>query len=187
VRQLADKTIVLDVDNVLADTAGVFCSLATLRLGRSITKEMIRSPKIIGSFRANPRVIIDMLDHVWEEWEDLPLLEGDAPSTIRELQSRGNVIIIATSRPLRSKNQVIQWLRRNKVPHDRFEHLGPYEAKSSLNADILVDDDSSQVVDFAISRDQLRHGIIFNQPWNRAMLPAVRVSRITRLSDLISF
>jgi 5'(3')-deoxyribonucleotidase len=181
----AGRRIVLDVDNVLADTAGSFCKLAQEEIGTAITKDMIRSPKIVGSLRADPRVIFEVLNHVWDNWEDLQLLETDVPSTIRRLQSNGNIIIVATSRPIRSRNQVLQWLKKNGVPYNYFEHLGPHTSKSVLDADILVDDDTDQATEFALTSDHPRQGVIYDQPWNRSILFIERVSRISKLSELV--
>jgi phosphoglycolate phosphatase-like HAD superfamily hydrolase len=119
------KTIALDVDNTLADTVGVFCKLATVEFGYPIERRMIGSPKIAGSIRADPRVIFSILDKIWNDWPRLPPLELDVGSTVEQLRSRENRVIIATSRPERSIEQVKSWLMNNNVSYDEFRHFNP--------------------------------------------------------------
>jgi 5'(3')-deoxyribonucleotidase len=185
VKRFTARVLALDVDNVLADTAGRFCILISELMGQSVTKEMIRTPKIVGSFRVDPKVIFSVLDDVWVNWRQLPTLEEDVSETIDELRSRGNRIVIATARPARSIGYVTSWLVDHGIQYDGFHHVGHEGSKAEIHANILVDDDQQQVATFALSEPQNRAGYVYDQPWNRSMLPIDNVSRIRRLRELL--
>ena len=184
-KRFTARVIALDVDNVLADTAGQFCIIISKLLGQSVTKEMIKTPKIVGSFRADPRVILSVLDGVWINWRQLPTLEGDVSETIDDLKSRGNRIVIATARPARSIGYVTSWLASNGIQYDSFHRVDQAGSKTEIHANILVDDDQQQVATFALSEPQSREGFLYDQPWNRSMLPIDNVSRIRSLRELL--
>jgi 5'(3')-deoxyribonucleotidase len=186
VRQLIPETIALDVDNVLADTAGAFCKRASIIWEREVKKEQIRHPKIVGSFRADPKHVLELLESVWQEWKLLPLLEAGAPKLIRDLRRNGHKLVIATARPIRSIPDVRSWLQANAIEYDELAQF-ENRTKSSVSADILVDDDQSTVVDFVLQSTTKHIGLLYDQPWNREVLTFDGVNRIKSLSELRSY
>lgn len=183
--RFASKRIALDVDNVLADTAGRFCTLMSERMNYQIKKEMIRTPKIVGSFRADPKLVFEVLNDVWREWTELPTIEGDINETIHTLRSGGACVIIATARPFQSIHLVKSWLVSNSIEYDELRRFEQTASKSILAADALVDDDQEQAADFVLAGPKGRTGYIYDQPWNRSILPIENLLRISRLRELL--
>ncbi|MGI0015935.1 MAG: 5' nucleotidase, NT5C type [Nitrososphaera sp.] len=180
------STIAFDVDNVLADTASAFCKLANERWQTSYTKQKIKYPKIVGSFRAKPEDIFDLQEEVWQNWKALPPTEPNIGSIIGSLRTKRKKITIATSRTLESIEYVRKWLMVHEVVYDRFCRFGVKESKSTLDADILVDDDQVEIGDFVMNK-RGRIGLLYDQPWNNSILPIEGISRIRSLSEILDF
>lgn len=179
------SVIAFDVDNVLADTASAFCKRANEKWGTSFTKEKIKSPKIVGSFRAKPEDIFDLQEEVWENWKALAPTESNIGTIIDSLRIRGKKIAIATSRTSRSIDYVQKWLMTHGVVYDCFNRFGSKESKSTLKADMLVDDDQIEIGDFVMKHGRI--GLLYDQPWNRSILPIDGIFRIKSLAGIFDF
>jgi len=178
------KVIAIDVDNVLADTADLFCKKATAKWKTTIKKEMIKHAKIVGSFRAVPEHIFEIQEEVWADWRNLSLLEPDASPLVNKLRDSGNKIIIATSRSQTSIKYVHEWLQTHNIVFDEFRHFNYKESKSVLNADVLVDDDPIEIGDFVLKASYKRTGLLYDQPWNRSILEFEGMVRIKSLKEI---
>jgi len=183
VNPLTNKTIAVDVDNVLADTVGTFVKLWNSRLRKKISVDQIKHPKIIGSVRTDPNFVISLLDEVWENWTNLPLIEPDAAETCEKLRNLCGRVIIATSRPKRSIEQVKSWLNSKQIRYDEFISLDYTASKTDLPADILIDDDTGNIGYFA---DNDRIGILYDQPWNKSIFNTGKIIRIKSLSEILT-
>lgn len=175
--------IAFDVDNVLADSMTCWCRKASDKLGKVITKEQIRSHKILGSVKLSYSEIIRLQDEVWEEWKDLPPTEQDLSKKLDVFRRNDFQVLIVTSRPLRSSDFVRNWLLNNNIPYDEFYSIGPYRLKSEINADALVDDAPEHMRDF------VRHGrtgFLYAQPWNRNV-KAEKIIRVKSVGSVLQF
>ena len=160
------ERIVLDVDNVLADTTSTWCVKASKYLGYPVSKADIKSHKIVGSVPLSPAIIFQLQDQVWIDWKELPPTEQGLPEKLTTLRCHGFMIYIATSRPKRSVVFVEKWLNHLRFPRDGFFALGPLEDKTNIPSDALVDDAPEQVERFILSG---RKGFLYSQPWNRTV------------------
>ena len=169
--------IMFDVDNVLADSMTCWCKKASQFLKSPITKNDVRSHKIVGSVPIPPRKIFELQDQVWKEWESLPPTESDLDRKLKILKENGFEIYIATSRPKRLTDCVLQWLNKMKIYYDIFYSLGPRQSKTKISADALVDDAPEQIREFVRTG---RVGFIYNQPWNMKakIRKAIRVKKV---------
>jgi 5'(3')-deoxyribonucleotidase len=183
VNPLTNKTIAVDVDNVLAYTNGMFVKIWNNRLDKQISLNQIKDPKIVGSVRADPKFVISILDEVWENWTNLPLIEPDAAETCMKLRNLCGRVIIATSRPKRSIDQVKSWLNFKRIKYDEFISIDYAGSKTALPADILIDDDTGNIGYFA---DNDRIGILYDQPWNKSIFSTGRIIRIKFLSEILT-
>lgn len=175
--------IAFDVDNVLADSMSCWCKKATKHLGRTVTKEDIQSHKIVVSVPMSPLEIFKLQDEVWAEWRDLPTTEEHLSQKLGIFREDKFQILVVTSRPLRSADSVKNWLAWQKVPFDEFLAIGPYESKSRIEADALVDDAPDQIRGFIRTS---RTGFLYAQPWNRNA--NVRKAVIVKsISDVLTF
>jgi 5'(3')-deoxyribonucleotidase len=158
------KRITFDVDNVLADSISCWCKKASSFLGYAVSKEDIKSHKIVGSVAMDAREIFWLQEEVWKEWKTLPPTEDKIPEKLLTLKDRGYTLYIATSRPIRSASLVRNWINQLGIPYDGFYALGPFKAKVTIDSDVLVDDAPEQVERFIAEK---RKGFIYDQPWNR--------------------
>ncbi len=181
------RRIAIDVDNVLADSAGSFCKKWSKKWRVNVNPSMIKYPKIIGSFKADPREIMKVQQEVWLDWKNLALVEQDAGKTIRSLRNANNTIEIATSRPQNSVQNVLCWLKQNCIEYDTFKRFDVRESKATIYADVLVDDDQRMIFDFVQMTKVPRIGLLYDRPWNRdVLLWEDRIFRITSLKEVQS-
>ena len=61
-----------------------------------------------------------------------------------------------------------QWLHDNNIPYRSISFVGP-EGKSAYQAEIMVDDNVGNLVDWCFNNQ--KPGIIYDQPWNRDVEP----------------
>lgn len=172
--------IAVDVDNVLADTMGMFCREASKVLGRHVSRTEIKRHTIVGSLPLSAPRIYGILNGVWERWHEIPLVESDTPSLLQKLLDQGLQVYIVTSRPSRSLGQVRRWLATQKIPHSVFRGVGGNQPKTRVPADGLVDDAPEQVEGYI---RQGRAGFLYTQPWNERATIAGSI-RIRRLRDI---
>ena len=173
--------IVFDVDNVLADSMTCWCKKASHYLESTITKNDIRSHKIVGSVRMEARKIFELQDQVWKEWESLPPTESNLNRKLNALRENGFKIYIATSRPKRLTDCVLQWLDKRKISYDSFFPLGPRQLKTNIDADALVDDAPEQIREFVRAG---RVGFIYDQPWN-IKVKIGKTIRVKKIDDVL--
>ena len=168
------KSLILDVDNVLADSIRTWCTLAKRRLGIDVNFDSITNHKLVGCVSASPEEIFRLQDYVWENWRRLKPLEEDIQRTMEKIRQISVEIVIATSGPKRHIPHVKDWLALRRIDYDRFY---PVTHKFSINADALVDDSLEEIILFA-SRG--RSAFLYDQPWNRS----TEESSFTRIPNL---
>lgn len=175
--------IVFDVDNVLADSMSCWCIKASKHLKSPITRDRIRSHKIVGSVQMPAAKIFELQDQVWEGWEALPPTESDLDQKMEILRGNGFKIYIATSRPKRLTECVLKWLNKMNIVYDQFFSLGPREPKTRISADALVDDAPEQIRAF-VRTDRV--GFIYDQPWNvKARIR--KAIRVRKTDDILAY
>lgn len=120
-------------------------------------------------------------DHkwMWEKGVDLGLFRyghmvTGARRGLEALHAAGDEIKIVTSRPGNAVQDTSDWchLYLKDIPYT-LDVLSHREPKSIIDADVLVDDKTENVVDWYYHTDGT--AILFDQPWNRdviAELPA---------------
>ena len=176
------KSIVFDVDNVLADTMNCWCLKASEYLRVKVTKDQIKHDKIVGSVPISASEVYRLQDLVWEEWANLPATEEGIPDLMSKLKNSGCSIIIATCRPTRSARLVVKWLAKNGINYDCFQALGPYRSKAEIECDMLVDDAPQQIIRI-IERGGI--GFLYAQPWNAGShIPkAITIQSLSEILD----
>jgi len=175
--------IVFDVDNVLADSMSCWCTKASKHLKAPITKDCIRSHKIVGSVQMPAAKIFELQDQVWEGWATLPSTESHLDRKMEILRENGFKIYIATSRPKRLTECVLKWLDKMNIVYDQFFSLGPRELKTRISADALVDDAPEQIRAF-VRADRV--GFIYDQPWNvKARIR--KAIRVRKTDDILAY
>jgi len=103
-------------------------------------------------------------------------------SAVSKNDVRSHKIYIATSRPKRLTDFVLQWLDKMKIYYDSFHSLGPRQLKAKIGADALVDDAPEQIQEFVRTG---RVGFIYNQPWN-AKAKIRKAIRVRKVNDVLA-
>jgi 5'(3')-deoxyribonucleotidase len=178
------KSIAIDVDNVLADSIGSWCGKAR-RLGYNITKNEIKSHKIVGSVPIDPREVFRIQDEVWTDWQSVRPLEVSISNTVSKIMQMQIKVTVVTSGPLRHLPGIENWLRTWKIPFDQFRCLGPRKNKSLLRAEALVDDAPESIEAFVRTE---RTGFLYAQPWNATarIRNAIVVSSFLGVAEFLS-
>jgi hypothetical protein len=148
-----------------------------------LTKEEIHTDKIVGSIPMPPHEIFKLQDEVWAEWQRLPPTEEGLPRKLKLLRKSDFKVLVVTCRPQRSENYVKKWLDWQKIPYEEFHALGPYEFKTKIEADALVDDVPNEIRRFVRSG---RIGFLYAQPWNRSAKVGKAVI-VKNISDVLRF
>lgn len=156
-------SIVFDVDNVLADSMSSFCRKASKLLGFEVTKQRIKSHKVVGSVPLSPQTIFKLQSEVWVDWQNISCIEDNLSQKMCAFHKIGFEVYVATATPLRLIPYVKQWLEKNRVLYSKFFHCQRGRRKSDVQAEALVDDATEEVRSFISSG---RLGFLYLQPWN---------------------
>jgi len=180
---LSFPRIIFDVDNVLADTMGVFCKKASDLLGSKVCKEQIGSHKVVGSIPLSPKTIFRIQTEVWSNWDMLPSLEVDLSEKMGSFKKIGFEIYIATAVPSRLVRFVKKWIESKELHFSKFFHCPGSHSKSEIQAEALVDDSQEEITRFVKSG---RQGFLYLQPWNiKSNIPKAVV--VKSLDDILNY
>lgn len=175
--------IIFDVDNVLADTMGIFCKKASKLVGFEVNKKQIKSHKVVGSIPLSSETIFRIQTEVWCEWNLLPLLEEDLCEKMDAFKKIGFDLYIATAVPSRLVTYVEKWIKSKEIPFSKFFHCPKKHPKSQIEAEALVDDSPEEVSRFTSSQKQ---GFLYLQPWNiKSKIPKAIV--VENLDDVLKY
>lgn len=108
---------------------------------------------------------------LWNEGVKLGLfryghMTKDTRVGLQRLVEMGHEILIITSRPASAVEDTKEWVDfyYKGIPLVDLHILSNNEEKSSVQADILIDDNPPNVVEWA---EQGRAALLFDRPWNR--------------------
>lgn len=151
--------IAVDVDGVLADQVPHLSQWVKGKYGISIKKSDVK-------LWDQPIGDTDFLQEIEEALLDanfvlsMPVVRG-ARQALEEMGSL-HCVIVATSRPIEANEATVEWLKRKALRFHKFVNTRR-EGKSTLAADVLIDDHLENVKDFALTK---RVAILLSQPWN---------------------
>jgi 5'(3')-deoxyribonucleotidase len=83
---------------------------------------------------------------------------------VRELKAAGHSLELVTHRPVSAVQDTLDWLSYVRLPFDEVRILSNGESKTTIDADVLIDDKPDNVLEWVKSG---RHAIKFEQPWNK--------------------
>lgn len=152
--------IAVDIDGVVGDQVPHVLKRINRKLRSSYSKSDIRSwNERLAETDIETEIEEALLD---EEYVlTMPVYRG-ARGALRVMREGGYYIILATGRPPTSHGATEKWLQKREVPYDEVVNTRE-TGKRVVAADILVDDNVLNVIDFAHSG---RRAILFLQPWN---------------------
>lgn len=84
---------------------------------------------------------------------------------LKALIAAGHSLVAVTHRPSSAVPDTLAWLAYNQVPWAEVHILSNGEPKSSIAADILIDDKTENVREWTMGRG--RKAILYDRPWNK--------------------
>jgi len=189
-----NKTIYVDFDDVLCETARVLASMIKAEFGKDTAYEKIDSFDLTKSFKLNEAETI----RLFEIFHDYNVLMGIAPiegaaDVFRQWHEHGLLIHIVTGRPPATFQASADWLKKYGFEYDKLSFVDKYgrnhervEGVDILTLDDLkllkfgtVIDDSPVAISFLVENTE-NPVIIFERPWNADMGDLENLPQVTR-------
>ena len=119
--------VYVDVDDVLSHTTPALCKLLEHRTGRRVEVASLHTFDLGESLDLGPDELADFMEaaHTAEHLGALAPLEG-AAAVLAAWREGGMHISILTGRPLYTRADTHDWLRRHGMVFDRFECVDKY-------------------------------------------------------------
>lgn len=176
-----NKTIYVDMDDVICETCRGFLALLESEFGRRVAFEDVRDFDLTKSFNMTQDEIEDFMEraHRPEFLSALPPMPG-ALDTIKSWVDAGYSIEVRTGRPPSTRACTEDWLQRHEVDFSSLKFVDKYsriEADSSFSdamtlADLagerfcLAVEDSAATATF-LSENEVAPVFLIDRPWNR--------------------
>lgn len=109
-------------------------------------------------------------DWLWSEGVELGLFRyghviTGAIEGVRELKARGHEVLVVTHRPSSAVQDTLDWLSYVRFEPAEVHILSDGRPKSSVPADIYIDDRPENIVEVLASTEA--DALLFDQPWNQ--------------------
>ena len=178
---MLSKTIYVDLDDVLSETARGFLALLERDFGRTISFEEITSFELSRSFRLTPEEVERFMHaaHRDEVLAGFQPIEKALP-VLHEWRRKGYRIEVVTGRPPSTQAVSERWLQGAGVPHSGLTFLAKYAFSSSDNGgpqprplvDLRRDEFCLAIEDSLETARYLADNLGFpvallDKPWNR--------------------
>ena len=168
--------IAIDVDDTIAVFGSAFTKFLREKHDIRLRVDEMReynTEKILG-------ITKDRLTEYFLEMEKVGVIAElkaviNATHYIKKLRKEGHEIIILTSR-IFSNKVTFKWLADNNIEYDKFYRR--FGDKSSINYDILVDDNPKHIM---ACEEKRVYSIVVSHPWNQSM--SVRGMKFCRRAD----
>ena len=186
------KTIYVDLDDVLCQTARHFLVIVEREFGKRVSYEQLTNFDIGTScgLRMEEREHLYRVVHEPDELIKIAPIEA-AIVALRQWVEAGFEIAIVTGRPPDSYEASLAWLSQNRVPHHSFSMVNKYGRFTTENtvAINLVElatrnycwavEDSLPMAQYLAGQMNLRVALI-DCPWNRS---TQRYANVNRYAD----
>lgn len=186
---MTSKTIYVDLDDVLCETARHFLVIVAREFNKRIAYEDLTNFDIGSSCGLRPAETDELyrIVHRPDELMQMAPIDG-AIATLQQWANNGYEIAIVTGRPPESYEPSLAWLTRHRVPYASFCMVDKYSRFATDNTiAIRLDElaqqkycwaveDSLPMAKFLASRMELPVALI-DCPWNRASADHANVGR----------
>ena len=173
--------IAVDLDGVLAETMTAWCEKANEELGTRLKLDDIDSWASWMKLGVTKDQFYRLLDSAWDDWENVPPTEKGLAGKVARIQSLGTVDIV-TGRSRRTVESARNWLQQHRIPFERFVRVPGVRDKAYLDYDVYIDDAPDLMP--LISRNPVKHGILYERPWNRDMREMPRIFKVERWAEI---
>ncbi len=167
--------IAVDLDGVLAETMEAWCKRVNELYGTRLTLEDLDTWTSWRKIGVTKDQFFQILDEVWDTWEDIPPTEPGLAKKVAKAEKLGNLDIV-TGRSKKTVESAKLWLSHHKVPFQRFVRVQGWRDKVFLNYDVYIDDAPELMP--LISRNPAMRGILYERPWNREVGSIPRVYKV---------
>ncbi len=167
--------IAVDLDGVLAETMTAWCEKANQEFGTRLKLDDLDSWASWVKLGVSKDQFYRLLDDAWDDWEHVPPTEPRIAEKVAKIQAFGEVDIV-TGRSRRTVEGARNWLSHYKIPYGRFVRVPGVKDKVLLNYDVYIDDAPDLMR--LVSRNPVKHGILYQRPWNRDLPYMHGVSRV---------
>lgn len=194
----ASRTIYIDLDDVLCDTAGMYIEIVREEFNKSFKLSDIHSFNLQESFGLNDEENSHMFDRAHSSDFTLSLKPFDNIAPIlKEWQRQEYEIAIVTGRHTNACNDSIDWLDFHGIPYDSFTMVDKYSWQDT-NHDIAISLDELSGMSFAfaiednismaghISRSMNTPVLLFDRPWNRSLQTSRVIRRCSSWQEISS-
>jgi len=159
-------SVAVDLDGVLADTITSCCRIINAKHSTSLRPTSFVNWKAWEIAEITMDEFFRTLDEAWLDWQTIPPTENELADKVGRLQNFSKVDIV-TARSPQTVASAKSWLHAQRIRFNSFVRTNSGMDKINLDYDVFIDD--SPDVMAALSLRPNRHGIIYSQPWNKAV------------------
>jgi uncharacterized HAD superfamily protein len=183
------KTIYVDLDDVLCQTASYFLAIVEREFGKRIAYEDLIHFDMGEScgLRSEEREELYRIAHEPDELAQIAPI-AEAINTVTEWIQQGYEIAIVTGRPPDSYEPTVSWMMQHRVPHHSFTMVDKYGRFATHDTiAISLEELASRSYCWAVEdslpmaqylADQMRVRVaLIDRPWNRTDFAHPRVNR----------
>ena len=185
------KTIYVDLDDVLCQTARHFLVVVERKFGKRVVYDQLTNFDVgtACGLRANDRDLLYRIVHEPGELMQIaPIAEGIA--TLKQWADADFEIAIVTGRPPASCEVSLAWLERHHVPHNSFTMVDKYSRFGTANTVAIslaelasrkycwAVEDSLTMAQYLASQMAVPVALV-DCPWNRSAQEYANISRHT--------
>ena len=177
-----DRTIYVDMDDVLCETCRGLIDLLRDEFGRTVAYEDVHDFDLGHSFSLTRTELDAFLDRA----HDPDVLAGLAPisgaaETLRDWSAQGFELAILTGRPPSTRPTTEQWLAGHGIPYDNLEFVdkyGRFGDEAGVDGALSLDDlaalrfrlaiEDSPTTAVFLAENGVAPVILLDRPWNRS-------------------
>jgi 5'-nucleotidase len=171
------KRLLIDMDDVMADTFAQIVKYVNERRGTNWQKEEVNTVEMMAKFHLDYQPVRNFL---WEKgfFSDIPLM-ADAQEVVEKLHQKYELFVVsaATEFPL-SMTEKLDWLAKH-FPYIGWEHTVFCGHKFMIKADYLIDDHEKNLTNFTGTP------LLFTAPHNLAVEGFLRMNSWKDISNYL--
>ncbi len=181
------KKISIDVDGVILDLYGAFCSVYNKRNGTNFTKKKLIKYNFFLDWGIPKEEAFILFRELQENSVTISLEDVSAPFYIRKLNNKFTVDVV-TARPEPTKSALIEILDSIGITKGLYYRsicltpTYPLDIKIVFDYDLYIDDNPELAKSIKKRPDKAM--LLFDQPWNRSVKCKGNVIRVKNWKEI---
>lgn len=172
------QRLLIDMDDVMADTSQKIINMVNDTFGTTYTKEILTS--VLKTKEEYQEKYLTQRHRLWDKgfFRDIPLMP-DAQEVIGELYKKYEIFIVsaATEFP-NSMSEKLEWLE-DYFPYIGWSHTVFCGHKWMIKADYIIDDHEKNLINFS------GKGLLFDAPHNQHIVDFQRVDSWKHIETIL--